>query len=162
MFRFNEIKVETPEPEIPLTDIEAFRVKLYAEDSPVEESVRDWFMKAATEQHGWKNGYFADYLGLEWLIDAYADTTPGECAWINARGEILSCRWAHHDSVCEGFLGKIEEVERTHARLTHQTYSILDALRYVDKQTDKMIIACHEFGARYPNIYTWANPGQFK
>lgn len=161
-FNRDAFKVETPTPEILLSDIESFKARLYAEDSPVQEDVRHWFMKAATEQHGWKSGHFASYLGLEWLIRAYWDSVPGTCAWIGPCGEVLSCAWANHDSVCEAFLGKVEEIERTWARMTHTTYSILDTLRYVDKQTDQMIKACHEFGAKYPHVYTWARPEQFQ
>lgn len=164
MFQFdkNDFEITLPTPEIPLSDVEAFKAKLFAEDCPVHESVRDWFLKAATEQTGWKNGYFADYLGLEWLINCYWDSIPGTCAWIGPRGEILSCEWANHDSVCEGFLGKVEEIERKWARMTHQTHALEDALRYVTKFTDKQIAACHQFGGRYPNIYTWARPDKFQ
>jgi hypothetical protein len=164
LFQFDkaDFDIQTPVPEIPLTDIDAFKARLNADDSPVQESVRHWFVKAATEQLGWKNGHFAEYLGLEWLIDCYGDSVPGTCAWIGPRGEILSCAWANHDSVCEAFLGKVQVIEGQWARMTHQSHAFEDAIRYVDRMTDKMVVACHQFGGRYPNIYTWARPDQFK
>lgn len=119
------------------------------------EEIREWYLTEApgghpeawpywemalTHRYAWTCRRMKESEGSKELITKFCNLTRGgSCAWVSPAGKIFPVEFATHDRMADIIIGMdSSDLEKSFARVSHQTESYEECWRHVERPTKKM------------------------